>query len=288
MPKLSNSLLAIDVNLKGAELASVKHQQFDIEYIWQADPEIWGRHAPVLFPIVGRLKDDRYQVKGQSYAMGQHGLARNLEFQLKESSENQLTFRLESTEDTLKAYPFEFALEIAYQLSENQLAVHYRVSNNGIEDMPFSIGAHPGFSVPMTADGQYEDYEIYFEKIENLDRWLLEDGLFSGQTRKVMNNSQVLPLTKGLFDEDALVFHHPESSYLVLRSQKHPHSVRMSLRGFPFLGIWAKPGAPFVCLEPWQGLADYTDADGNIYQKKGIMSLPPGQTHHCGYELIFA
>ncbi|MCI4666837.1 MAG: aldose 1-epimerase family protein [Bacteroidia bacterium] len=287
MPTLSNDHLAIHVNMKGAELSSVKSPKTGIEYIWQANPDIWGRHAPVLFPIVGRLKNDSYQVDGNSYCMKQHGLARNMEFMLVEGSETHMLFRLESSEESLAAYPFEFSFEIEYQLLDNQLVVQYGVLNKGNVDMPFSIGAHPGFAVPMGGNGELEDYEIFFSNKESLDRYLLEGGLFSGETSPAMTAEQVLPLTKGMFDLDALVFHHPESSYVVLRSEKHDHSVRMSLRGFPYLGIWAKPGAPFVCIEPWQGLADYTDSDGDLFKKKGIMILAPNQVHQCGYEIIF-
>ncbi|MEO0898164.1 MAG: aldose 1-epimerase family protein [Bacteroidota bacterium] len=287
MPSLSNAHLAISVNDKGAELSSVQHQQHKIEYIWQANPDVWGRHAPMLFPIVGKLKDNQYQIDGNSFEMKQHGFARDRQFQLLNSGKDFLHFRLVSDEQTRALYPFDFELNVFYKLVDNLVQIMYQVVNKSEVDMAFSIGAHPGFKVPMTAGGNYEDYEIHFEQKESLSRYLLDGGLYTGETELVLDNSHSLPLTRQLFDKDALVFHHPESSYIRLQSSEHSHSVRMGIRGFAYLGIWAKPGADFVCLEPWQGLADYTDTKGDLRMKKGIMTLAPHQIHYFNYDLLF-
>ncbi len=288
MPSLSNEFLSLNVKAKGAELSSVFDKKNGVEHLWQADPEVWGRHAPVLFPIVGRLKDDRYIFEGNTYSMKQHGWARDREFEWKESGSNELSFSFRSDEESKKIYPFDFEFRIRYVLAEKQVQVAYEVENTGKRDMPFSLGAHPGFAVPMGEDGAYEDYEICFEQKETLERHLLEGGLYTGERMAVMEDSHILPLTKDMFDHDALVFHHPASSYVILRSRTHRREVRVSMRGFPYLGIWAKPGAPFVCIEPWQGLADHVDTDGYLMHKKGIMTLGPSQVHRCGYEIMIS
>ncbi|MEL6676658.1 MAG: aldose 1-epimerase family protein [Bacteroidota bacterium] len=285
MPTLQNDQLAITVDPKGAELSSVKDLQTGTEYMWVAKPDIWGRHAPVLFPIVGKLKDNQHTYEGRSYPMGQHGFARDLDFQMAGQSSTHLHFRLGSNEETQSRYPFVFTFRIRYDLNGRTVRVSYYIKNNGEEMMPFSVGAHPGFNCPLSPEEKLTDYEILFEQPETAPRHLLEGGLFSGKTQAYLTESTGFPITEDTFNEDALVFHQLASAWVALKSAKH--EIRMSLTGFPYLGIWAKPGAPFVCLEPWQGLADYVDSSGQLMDKKGIILLKPGRIHQAGYTVEF-
>lgn len=286
--RLDNATLSLVIETKGAELISAVRKSDQTEYMWQAFPEIWGRHAPILFPIVGRLKDNQYTYEGQTYQMGQHGFARDKEFDIVSQSEDTIVLRLSDDDQTRQMYPFSFALDISYHLAGEHVEITYLVHNPNDKALPFSIGAHPGFSCPLVPDEILEDYVIEFEKEETASIHLLDNGLFSGAEEPYLNNSRHIPVTKNVFDRDALVFHELKSSYVRLLSQKSDRYVEISLSGFPYLGLWAKPGAPYVCLEPWQGLADYTDASGELTEKAGIHLLRSGQTYSIQYSITFA
>lgn len=289
---IHNSFLTLSVKSAGAEISSLVSKPHSIEYMWQADPEIWGRHAPVLFPIVGRLKNDQYTYEGKSYTMKQHGFARNNEFELVSQAEDQLHFRLLPNDDIRKMYPFDFQMDIMYQLfqeeHEHGVKITYQIHNMGETTMPFSIGGHPGFSCPMVAGEELTDYDVVFEEKENLERHLLEGGLYNGETSPLLENEQIIPITPTLFDQDALVVHSPKSDIVSLVSRKSGHKLTVDISAFDYLGIWAKPGAPFVCIEPWLGLADYTDATGDIMEKTGVHLLLAGKRHTCSYAFKFA
>ncbi len=287
MPQLSNTHLFLAVNNHGAEMASVMRRDDQTEYVWQADPAHWGRHAPVLFPIVGRLKDNEYQYGETTYSMGQHGIARDQVFALSDSGPDFLNFTLEASSATKARYPFDFVLHIRYTLRGNEVEVAYTVENRGSVMMPFSIGAHPAFNCPLVEGESFENHYLQFEQPETCERHLLEGGLFNGETAPLLEESDRIDLTEELFADDALVIHQPKSKWLALRSKSSDRAVRISLTGFPYLGIWTKPGAPFVCLEPWQGLADYTDATGLLSEKKGIHLLMPGKSHRAAYTISF-
>ncbi len=181
MHTLQNNSFQINVQEHGAELCSFKNTQTDLEYIWQADPAIWARHAPVLFPTVGKLKNNQFTYQGKSYTLPQHGFARDYAFTLKSKTENSLTFVLEQSEATLIHFPFSFRLCISYRLEENTLTVSYRVENPASTNLYFSLGAHPGFACPLFPDEQFSDYYLQFEKSEGIKRYLLDQGLQNGQ-----------------------------------------------------------------------------------------------------------
>jgi galactose mutarotase-like enzyme len=276
MPTIQSTHLALDVSLSGAEMTSLRSLQDGTEYLWQADPSIWARHAPVLFPIVGRLKNDQYRYQGETYSLGQHGFARDKEFLLAEQSEHALIFELRDDADTRQRYPFSFRFRIGYDLQGDRLRTSYQVSNPGPGTLPFSVGAHPAFRCPLLPDEALTDYEIRFEQPETAAIHLLEGGLLA-QEEPFLENQDRFDLTPHTFDRDALVFTTLQSAWVQLVSKKSGRGVELSLKGFPFLGIWAKPGgAPFVCLEPWQGIADDAQASGELLEKPGIRLLAPG------------
>ncbi len=274
---------------RGAELTSLAAAATGLEYVWGADPAVWGRHAPVLFPIVGRLPDDTYLHRGRPYRLGQHGFARDEEFAVVRHTADELVFRLADSAATRAAYPFAFELTIAYTLRGAALAVRWEVRNpaGAPEDLLFSIGAHPAFRCPLRPAGErFEDYYFEFDHAVTLDRHLLRGGLRTGATAPVLRQQSTLPLTYALFADDALVFEHYDFTRLALRAHGSPHFVRLRFDGFPYLGLWTKgPGAAFVCVEPWHGIASPVGPPQELRAKEGILTLGPGQVFAAGYDI---
>ncbi|QNF34248.1 aldose 1-epimerase family protein [Adhaeribacter swui] len=288
MHTLQNSTYQIGVQEHGAELCSFKNTQTGLEYIWQANPAIWARHAPVLFPTVGKLKNNQYTYQGKNYTLPQHGFARDFPFVLESKIENALTFLLEQSKASLANYPFNFRLYIRYQLDENALTVSYRVENPNSHDLYFSLGAHPGFTCPLFPKEQFSDYYLELEQPENLERYLLDAGLQNGATEPVpLENKKQLPLTYELFEKDAIVLKNLKSRKISLRSRNHEHGLDFLFPNYPYFGIWTKEkNAPFICLEPWHGIADSVNSSGELTQKEGIIMLPPGQDFTCAYTIV--
>ena len=258
-----------------------------VEYLWQADPAVWPRHAPILFPIVGKLANDRYVHAGRTYAMKQHGFARDLDFELVDAARESLAFRLLPSAATREQYPFEFELAVRYRLDANHVAIEYVVRNNGQAPMPFSIGAHPGFALTWGLGDRIEDYFLEFERTETADPHLLgADHLLSGETVPALEKGKVLPLRRELFDRDALLFLGLASHKVSLCSRRQGRRLTVEFPGFPDLGIWAKPAAPFVCIEPWYGHADPPQSDGILFHKPGIIKLPPGGAFKCEHRIV--
>ncbi len=282
---LTNGIIGIGVQNAGAELTSLRSASTGLEYMWQADPTFWGKHAPVLFPIVGRLKDDAYLYDGASYHMKQHGLARTRIFETAEKSETGISFRLRHDDKTRALYPFRFELVIAYTLDGDRLRVGYDVINLGIDPMFFSIGAHPGFRCPLLPGESYEEYRLVFDRAVTQERYLLDDGLVAAQAKPFLNDQRELPLSRAMFDRDAIVLKGAAFARVALEHQTSGHGVTMDMEGFPYFGIWAKPGADFVCLEPWYGIADGVDASGRLEDKEGIIALDGGEVFRASYSI---
>jgi galactose mutarotase-like enzyme len=270
---LENEFLKVSLHAIGAELQSVFNKASNLEYMWQAEPTVWARHSPVLFPIVGRLKDDTYNYNGKEYKMGQHGFARNKAFQVIAQTPTMVSFQLSEDEETLAIYPFKFSLTLSYILNEQELTLQYEVKNTDTQSIYFSIGAHPGFRLPLFDNEQYEDYFISFNQAEKAESYLIDGGLISNQTKAVFINPNQLNLNKEIFLQDALVFKNLHANTLTLRSKNHAHGLSLAANHFPFYGIWAQKNADFVCLEPWCGIADPVSGQSSITQKEGINCL---------------
>ena len=271
----------------GAELTSLVTEANGLEYIWAGDPAVWGRHAPVLFPLVGRLPGDEYRYEGRDYKLPQHGFARDQEFRVLRHSVSEVVFQLRHDEATRAVFPFAFELTITYTLHEARLAVRWDVRNPA-PDQPllFSIGAHPAVRCPLLPGEAFEDYYFAFDHPVRLERHLLRGGLLTGQTAPVPTQGPELPLRYDLFADDALVFKHYDFTGLTLRSRKSAHFVRFQFDGFPYLGLWTKgPGAGFVCVEPWHGIASPAGAPGELSEKEGILTLEPGQVFSAAYTI---
>ena len=276
---LKNPNLTAEIKHLGAELCSLKNNK-NKEYIWEGNPDFWGKHSPILFPIVGTLKNNCYQYNNSEYHLSRHGFARDMEFELIDKKENSATFSIQSSEETLKVYPFAFELQLIYTLDKNSLRIEYKVINKGASQMPFSIGAHPAFGLP----GNFENYSMEFEKEEQLEYYLLEKDLISDKTKKLEVQNSRIPLTYQLFENDALIFKTLDSNSLMILENENP-VLKVNFKDFPSLGIWTKVNAPFLCIEPWFGYSDTAENSGNLFEKEGIQILNGNETFHSEFSI---
>ncbi len=274
---IEDKKLRVTIHPKGAELQSIYHKGNQTEYMWNGDPAFWAKHSPLLFPIVGTLKDNTYYYGDKPYQLSRHGFARDREFSVGVQTPEAITLLLRSDADTLAVFPFAFELRIGYQLTPEGLTTTYKVSNPAAEDLYFSVGGHPAFAVPLAAGTNYTDYYLEFDQEEKAPRWpISKDGLIEASPIPLLDDSKTLPLTKELFAGDALVFKGLRSSAVRLRSARTERGLRLSFPDFPFLGIWAAPGADFVCIEPWCGIADSVNSNQQWTDKEGINRLEAG------------
>ncbi|EPY5415291.1 aldose 1-epimerase family protein [Listeria monocytogenes] len=287
MIKLENEVLLVEMKTAGAELTLIFHKDTGLEYLWNADSKFWGRHSPVLFPTVGRLVEDTYLVDGKPYHLGQHGFARDRDFQVVEQTEKSVRFELDADEDSLAVYPYKFKLSIIYTIEKNTVAVSYEVENTDNKRIYFSIGAHPAFNLPLTDGTTFEDYYLDFGTEENLETLCLEGPYRSGEIKKVVDEAaRYLPLNYDLFKNDALIFEALKQKEMTIKSDKTPHFVKVSFPEFPFVGVWtAKAGTPFLCIEPWYGIADGAGESVELRDKAGIEHLEPEAVFASEYEI---
>jgi galactose mutarotase-like enzyme len=272
--QIQNNILAISIASKGAELQSLINKETVIEYLWSGDKNFWAKKSPVLFPIVGSLKNNSYEYEGKVYQLSRHGFARDMDFLIEKKSEEEIIFSLSDNAETFSNYPFHFKFSIKYSLEKNKLIVEYSIENTGDDTMYFSVGAHPAFKVPLADETVFEDYFLEFENAENTGRYPLSaDGLIETNAIPFLNNTNILPLQRSLFYKDALVFKHIQSNNISLKSNKTTHGLNLQFMNFPYLGIWNAKDADFVCIEPWCGIADSINASGKLVEKEGMHEL---------------
>ncbi|WP_298544606.1 aldose 1-epimerase family protein [uncultured Aquimarina sp.] len=283
---IENDQLIVRIDTTGAELTSIKTKKDNKEFLWQGDPAIWASQAPVLFPIIGGLKNGMYTYKGKSYSLPKHGFIRyNKNVIGTQNSKTKASFSLSSSEETLNSYPFEFSFTISYELINNQLLVSHNISNKGSETMFFSVGGHPAFNCPLDSSEAYEDYYIKLENVDDTQSYQLSDkGLISNNTVSVIDNHKIW-LTDTLFDKDALIFKNIDAKKATLIHKTNGPILSMDFNDFPDLGIWAKHKSPYVCIEPWLGYADLEETSQNIEEKEGIQKLDEGKTHNSSYTI---
>lgn len=276
--RISSSILNIDIDLKGGEITSIKNKLNDVEYIWQGDENVWSKHAPILFPVVGKLKNFNYFYNDEKYVLMQHGFAKDLPFKEVSSKENEISLLLESSDITLQYYPFEFSLLAKYKVINSHIEVEYIVSNLNNKPMPFSIGVHPGFRCPLEDTLKYEDYELEFEKVEEFDRVILEGGIGKEERVKLCPASDTLQISKNLFSEDAIVLENPKSTQITLSTPMDNKKVTINFSKVPYLGLWSKPlEKSYICIEPWLGMSDFENSTGKLEEKEAIQILKPYQ-----------
>ncbi|MBS4761350.1 aldose 1-epimerase family protein [Carnobacteriaceae bacterium zg-ZUI252] len=282
---LENNIMRVVVSEHGAELQSFYNKPLALEYVWQGNPEYWARRSPVLFPNVGRLKEDTYTFDGNAYHLTQHGFARDKAFKLTERTETTLTFKLVSDDETKKMYPFDFELVCTYVLTDSTLRVMYDVLNTGDKKMYYSIGAHPAFNTTLN-DEQFEDFTVALYGLGEFKRYLLEGPFVIDRAVETVINPHI-DLERDWFAMDAVIFETDRQQVSVDVYNKQNHGVRVTFNETAYVGIWSPypKQAPFVCVEPWQGIADTTTHDGQWVNKKGMNQLEIGQHGLFTYDI---
>lgn len=272
--KLVSSLLSAEVSPLGAELSRLRDKE-GRDLLWNGDPAFWTGRAPLLFPIVGRLPGDALVHEGQSYPMLQHGFARRRGFATLEASPSRAVFGLDSDEETLRQYPFAFALRVAYTLEEATLTISATVTNPGATPLPASFGFHPAFLWPLPYGGTRADHRLVFEKaeVEPIHRPIA--GLLSAATEPNPAVDALVAPDDAMFERDALIFTQLRSRHIRFGVPGQP-GIEVAFPDMPHLGLWSKPGAPFLCIEPWQGYATPEGADADFAAKPGLVSIAPG------------
>lgn len=284
MKRIENEHLIVEVNPVGAELNSLQDKQDDVEHMWSGDSRFWASKAPILFPCVGESKHGQVMFGGNAYPMERHGFARKQKFRCVEHVADKLVFELIENEETLKSYPFSFRFEVSYRLKGRTLEQRFTVENTGTEMLGYQLGGHPAFAVPFGVRESFSDYCIRFDSKMHLNRHLLDAaGLYSGEQRNVLHEEDTISLTYELFNEDALVFKDIPSKKVWIQNKAGSKRLQVDYEGFPHLGIWSKPGANYVCIEPWIGCADNFDQESDFYMKDNVQELKPGEQRSAGF-----
>lgn len=286
--RVENEYLVIEVKEKGAELCRIYDKTKERELLWEGDPAFWGRHAPILFPNVGKTYKNKVKINGNVYPTSQHGFARDHKFSLAGKGEDSISFLLESTEEMKAAYPFSFRLTVTYTLRERKVCVEWKVENTSGEDMYFTIGGHPAFRFAGKGERK-EDYLLYFPNRESLNYVLFDFDEAAVNPDKVYElklDKGFCPMTEEMFLQDALIFDGGQVEEVwICRKDGTPY-VGMESRGFPSFGIWSVKDAPFVCLEPWDGRCDNIGFDGELSQKPNVVTVKKDGTYVKEYVIM--
>ena len=280
---LSRGALEAAVQTRGGELVSLRRN--GKEYIWGGDPAFWSGQNPILFPIVGSLKDGRVDIGGQTFSVSRHGFARHSEFTPVEQGGDFAVLELRESCETLERYPFPFSLRVRHQLLADGFSTAFTVENTGPSPLPFCIGAHTAFRCPLREGERFEDYRLVFDQREDASTLLLTpEGLVRGGAEEPMLSGGVLPLDYDIFRRlDTVIFRQLQSGSVSLVHRETGRGVKMDFSQFPMAAFWTKPGAPFLCLEPWQGCAASDRETGRFQDKPFAVTLAPGEQKTLAY-----
>lgn len=279
---IENEKLILGVKEFGCEIATIKSKTTGYEFMWQGDEAVWAGQAPILFPIVGRLIDDKYSLDGTEYEMPKHGFARKMPWSFVDADGNSMSFRLSDTADTRRIYPFEFDLTVTYTLTDDTIIVSHDIKNNTDKTMYFSIGAHPAFNCAIGDVLIFDNTEtLYTEKIDLVKSLRLPDKTL------ILNNEKDIVITNDIFNEDALILSDIKSENITLNINSSGKRVIFNLGGAPYLGIWAKPGAPYVCIEPWYGVNDSQVKKNDFSEKDAINAVKSNETFNFTWKAQF-
>ena len=284
---LENDVLKLKVVSAGAEMKSLTRKADGQEYLWKADPAFWGRTAPVLFPLVGKVVNDKYMENGVEYKMGQHGFARDREFDCVSQSSEEIQFVLHQDEETKKVYPYDFELVVAYKLCGNEVEVKWTVKNPSDETIYYSLGGHPAFACPLKEGESQTTYSFALETDKDtIVCAKFVDGYVTGETKEVALKNKILPMDEHLFDEDALVIENHQVQKVSLLDANGEAYLAVSYDA-PVVGLWSPPKkqAPFVCIEPWYGRCDRSDYKGEWKEREWGNALEAGQEQVGGYQI---
>jgi galactose mutarotase-like enzyme len=279
MIRIENEFIQAEIAPIGAEIIVLKRRGAQ-NVLWKKEDSIWNRTSPNLFPIVGRLIDDSYTVKGQKFQMNQHGFARDCLFEVIKIATDEVRLLLRSSEQTRVKYPFEFEFIVTYRLMCNQIEVSFQTKNLNTHSMPYSVGGHPGFAI----GGELSEYQLDFHESMILERSILDGPFYSGKL-ETMDINKELSLENELFENDALVFKSPPFSAVTLTHKSQGPMVTLSSNNWEAVGFWTKPFAPFFCIEPWWGWADHLNSSGDLEKKTGVHLLLPNQMESVSFTI---
>ncbi len=285
--QIKNEHLTCAINENGAEIILLRNNE-NIDFLWNGNEKFWSGISPILFPIVGVLKDNTYKVNGEFFNLNRHGFAKDSNFKLIEKEEANCSFLLEYSEDTLKEYPFKFMLKVHYSLIENNLNICYEVQNVDDKDMYFSIGSHPAFKFPLFESENFDDYYLEFSNHETLSNYkVTEGGLIKREpTPFLKNQNKILNIKDIIIKENTLVLKDVGSDYISIKNIKNPYEIKVKIKNHYYLGIWSfSKDAPFICIEPWYGIGDYEDSHGKLTHKDGIIKLNSNEIFACDYSI---
>lgn len=275
MITLQKGRTKVTINELGAEMKSFTVD--GVDYIWTGDPQVWARSAPNIFPMTGGFRDDKYILEGKEYVMPKHGFALNSTFEVESQSETEAVFVLRESDDTLKVWPYSFEFRVCYKLDDEKITIDYKVTNKNGNTMYFSVGSHDGFAIPEGI----EDYDIIFPEKETLDSYTLFGNLIGEDKTRIITDSDTLSLKYDYFAVDALVFKDVKSQSLKLVNRNTGRGIELQFPNFPVLMVWTKPGAGYVCIEPWFGAPDDVNSNYDITNKFAIQKVLAGDTFTC-------
>ena len=276
---IENEILKVTVLDRGSQICSVIHKGDGVEHIWQADPNVWGKHGPILFPHCGGLTDGVMNAKGNTYKYTKHGFAKEMAFSLAEQTENQLVLELTDSPETMEYWPYKFRLRSTFTLEGDTLHHTLTVENRDEEEMPFGIGFHPGFAVPFDSEHKAEDYALCFDQVENPICMATPKGMISGETYRLGTNITAIPLDEELFAHDSHCMTGLQSKTLGLYEKDTGRGIVCSIKNFPYCLIWSMPGVPqFVCIEPWHSLPGLSTGSTRWEDKPAAAILAPGES----------
>lgn len=274
---IENEQLICVIESVGAEIRSLKNKITGEEYIWQINTSIWGSSSPVLFPAIGKIKEDKVKYDGKDYAMPKHGIIRNNEdLVFEQRGDSSCVLKLKSSEKTWLQYPFKFSFSVAFTLVENRLIMHYIVENQDSVPVHFTCGGHTAYALPLSENIKLSDYVVEFPTEFNFRASTLgQSGLLSKKKRSIEHEANLLSFTDTLFNEDALIFENIDFDWVRLRKKNEKKGIVVRFTGYPNLALWSKPGADYVCIEPWLGLPDSEDESTDLTQKSTYKSITP-------------
>ena len=281
---IENDFLKVKVKEQGAELSAIILKKNNHDYLYEANPTYWNKQSPVLFPFIGALHDQEFDYNGKTYSMTKHGFARDYCFNVSEHSSDMIDLFQTNATIGLTDYPFEFEFHVRYELVEDRLKVTYRIFSHGTE-IYFTVGGHPAFKVPVTDDCCFEDYQITIDNAKPIRQYALA-GAYIDLEHPIEDAVKSFPLNHQLFANDALIYDTPGDTTVRISTAKNAHGVEVSYQNIPYLGIWTQPnGAPFICLEPWDGLPDSVNESKKIEEKPTLTYLEPFSEYEISYDI---
>ncbi|MGN0299128.1 MAG: aldose 1-epimerase family protein [Lachnospiraceae bacterium] len=286
---IQNKMASASIDTKGAQLCSFKDHTGK-EYIWCQDPTYWGSSAPVLFPMIGNVRNGKTYIENKEYALPKHGIVRHAEFEVYAQSENSVTFVHRANDDTLKLYPYRYALYVTFSLQNESLTCTMKAENCDDKTMYYHIGGHPAFNCPLYEGEKFEDYSIVFEEIEDCYSPVVDVSapcIQHAVLKHHLNNSREIPLQYSLFDSDALIFTGLKSKKVSILNRNTQKGIDFDFENFHTVAFWSPIGkeAPFICIEPWNGSAIFDDEDDIFNHKRDILSLEPGQSNSFSFKV---